>query len=83
MKKNPISSGFYFVNSALAMCDQVHVYGFWPFDTSIDGRRVQYHYFDDVPFTKNHNMTTELRTIVAMHQLGLLRLHVGNCTDLS
>ena len=81
--KKFLSTGFYFVNSALAMCDSVHVYGFWPFDTSIDGRRVHYHYFDDITFKKAHDMTTEFRTIVAMHQLGLLRLHVGNCTDLS
>ena len=33
--KKLISTGFYFVNSALAMCDQVHVYGFWPFDFTI------------------------------------------------
>ena len=75
-----MSTGFYFLSSALELCDRVHLYGFWPFKASPEGRDLRYHYFDDVEL-KSHDMTTEFRTIVAMHQLGLLRLHVGNCTD--
>ena len=82
LKRRP-SSGFYFVSVALALCTDVHVYGFWSFDTGPDGRAIPYHYYDKIGKTKAHNMSFEFRMMVAMHQLGLLHLHVDRCIKTS
>ena len=79
--KSTLSTGFYFVTSALGLCDQVNVYGFWPFNTTADGRTLTYHYHDNITFTDHHSMSSEFLYITAMHDLGLLQLHVGNCSS--
>ena len=79
--KNKSSSGFYFINTALALCSEVHVFGFWPFNVTTDGSPAPYHYYNDLTFTKSHDMPYELRVIIAMHHFGLLRLHVGKCSE--
>ena len=80
--KSILSTGFYFVTSALDLCDQVNVYGFWPFNTTADGRTLAYHYYhDDITLTEHHSMPSEFLYLAAMHDLGLLQLHVGNCSS--
>ena len=79
--KARFSTGFYFVSNALTLCDEVHLYGFWPFNTSLEGRTLHYHYHDQIVPSTVHNMTVEFRILIAMHQVGLLRLHVGKCTE--
>ena len=81
MTKKRFSTGFYFVSNALTLCDEVHLYGFWPFSTSLEGRKLQYHYHGDIGPGKTHDITVEFRILIAMHQLGLLRLHIGKCTE--
>ena len=81
MKKRP-STGFYFISVALALCTDVHLYGFWPFDRGPDGRPVPYHYYDKLNITVVHDMASEFKIMVAMHQLGLLHLHVDKCTNM-
>ena len=76
-----MSSGFYFVNCALALCQRVTIFGFWPFRESADGRPLAYHYFDKIPWKKAHDMSLEFKILVAMHHHGLLQLHSGNCTN--
>ena len=75
------SSGFYFISTALALCDDVQVFGFWPFNISADGRTVYNHYYNKLDFTKTHNMSYEFKVLIAMHHYGLLRMHVGKCND--
>ncbi|XP_072045942.1 alpha-2,8-sialyltransferase 8F-like isoform X2 [Amphiura filiformis] len=82
--KTMLSTGFYFVNVALDICDRVNVFGFWPFDRSADGKPLLYHYsHDDIPFpfADHHNMSYEFKLLAAMHSEGLLQLHMGNCTN--
>ncbi|XP_072021438.1 alpha-2,8-sialyltransferase 8F-like isoform X1 [Amphiura filiformis] len=79
MKKMP-STGFYIVNCALALCKNVHIFGFWPLKKTLDGRIAPYHYYNEV-VGKSHDFSTELKWILTMHHFGLLKLHVGNCTD--
>lgn len=73
------SSGFYFISTALALCDDVQVFGFWPFNISADGRTIYNHYYNKLDFTTNHDMSYEFKVIIAMHHYGLLRMHVGKC----
>ena len=77
-----LSSGFYFVNCALALCQRVNIFGFWPFQESVDGRPLSYHYFNEMPWKiRQHDMPYEFKILVAMHHHGLLQLHSGNCTN--
>ena len=81
MTKRP-STGFYFISVALALCTDVHLYGFSPFDRGLDGwKPVSYHYYDNLNITVAHDMVYEFKTMVSMHQLGLLHLHVDKCTN--
>ncbi|XP_072165987.1 uncharacterized protein [Diadema setosum] len=75
------STGFYIVHVALQLCEEIHVYGFWPFPLRLDAgfERVPYHYFDDILLNKKHGMSSEFSTLLQYHELGLLRLHTGKC----
>ncbi|XP_071484144.1 uncharacterized protein [Diadema antillarum] len=75
------STGFYMVHVAMQLCEETHVYGFWPFPLRLDTgfERVPYHYFDDVLLEKKHGMNSEFSNLLQYHELGLLRLHTGKC----
>ncbi|XP_072172529.1 CMP-N-acetylneuraminate-poly-alpha-2,8-sialyltransferase-like [Diadema setosum] len=83
--KAALSTGFYLTQMALTVCEETHLYGFWPFPVYFDEepgdmRQVPYHYFDDLKFSKAHDMNHEFLVLLQMHKLGLLRLHVGKCS---
>jgi hypothetical protein len=60
-----MSTGFYVAHLSLAMCEETHLYGFWPFGSTVEDspidlvngnntisfhtRKVRYHYFDNLP----------------------------------
>uniref|UniRef100_A0A673GMC0 ST8 alpha-N-acetyl-neuraminide alpha-2,8-sialyltransferase 7.1 n=1 Tax=Sinocyclocheilus rhinocerous TaxID=307959 RepID=A0A673GMC0_9TELE len=48
LKSIRLSSGFMLINTALELCEDVHVYGFWPFDTNLQDIPVPYHYYDQM-----------------------------------
>lgn len=88
--ENMLSSGFYFISSALMLCDELHVYGFWPFKyvtTTNDGTVISapksfpYHYYDTVGWKGVHNMPREFKYLVGLHELGALQLHIGKCGE--
>ncbi|XP_071497578.1 alpha-N-acetylneuraminide alpha-2,8-sialyltransferase-like [Diadema antillarum] len=77
-----MSTGFYVTNFALTICDELHLYGFWPFPTEISGetmRSVPYHYFDGATFTTSHAMADEFMNLLQLHELGILQLHTHEC----
>ncbi|XP_071484412.1 CMP-N-acetylneuraminate-poly-alpha-2,8-sialyltransferase-like [Diadema antillarum] len=81
LRKRP-STGLYLVGVAATMCEEIHLYGFWPFPVEMRGdafTEVPYHYFDKVPFTNHHNADTEFRIILQMHMHGVVNLHTGVC----
>ena len=73
-----LTPGFYMASSALDLCDEVHLYGFWPFAVALDGHKVPYHYFD-TELPSLHNFNQEYRVLVRMHQMGLIKLQFGPC----
>ena len=76
-----LTTGFYFVTSALTLCNELNLFGFWPFTESPDGRQVRYHYYNNVVLeTKIHDISMEWKYIVALHHAGLANVHAGNCT---
>lgn len=85
LKKRP-SSGFYLTSVALSHCDEVHLYGFWPFSDILDSKKkpLPYHYFDNLSYDFKakklaHTMNVEFSLLVQLHLLGVIKIHVGEC----
>lgn len=80
-----LSTGFYLVTTAIQLCDEVHIYGFWPFSARYTDERadVPYHYFDDLGFhvaKSTHSMDREFNVLLQLHTLGVVHLNVGTCS---
>ncbi|XP_071800166.1 alpha-N-acetylneuraminate alpha-2,8-sialyltransferase ST8SIA3-like isoform X1 [Asterias amurensis] len=83
------TTGFYMTHLALTMCEETHLYGFWPFPYRVPDRvtdpwtntmrNVKYHYFDKIGSNKAHSMNDEFAVLLQMHVMGLLKLHVRDC----
>ncbi|XP_078689013.1 alpha-2,8-sialyltransferase 8B-like [Branchiostoma floridae x Branchiostoma belcheri] len=77
------SSGFYYTSVALELCDQVNIYGFWPFRTDREGRPVRYHYYKSVDSgglnNSWHEMDKEFEKLSQLHNQGVLQVITGNC----
>eukprot|EP00057_Strongylocentrotus_purpuratus_P003297 XP_003726357.1 PREDICTED: uncharacterized protein LOC100889741 [Strongylocentrotus purpuratus] len=80
VSKTP-STGFFMTHAALELCEETHLYGFWPFPLRLDSgfERVPYHYFDDLVVSKRHGMSDEFSVFLQYHELGILRIHTGKC----
>ena len=74
------STGFYFVTCAIVLCEEVNLFGFWPFGKALDGRNVSSHYYDQTKLTTHHDMPYEWTLLLSMHHYGLLKLHNNNCS---
>ncbi|XP_018411219.1 PREDICTED: alpha-2,8-sialyltransferase 8E isoform X3 [Nanorana parkeri] len=76
-----ISSGLILVTTALELCDEVHLYGFWGFPMNPSGIFITHHYYDNVkPRPGFHAMPSELFNFIHMHSKGILRVHTGSCS---
>ncbi|XP_070577404.1 alpha-N-acetylneuraminide alpha-2,8-sialyltransferase-like [Ptychodera flava] len=84
-----LSSGAVLLPGIFHFCQEVHLYGYWPFSEDNDGNPVQYHYFDANAVMQSaqkikqnyHNMPSEFQQIVDLHNAGVLQLHVGKCSS--
>ncbi|XP_077988509.1 alpha-N-acetylneuraminide alpha-2,8-sialyltransferase-like [Glandiceps talaboti] len=74
-----LSTGFYFISVVIELCDNIQVYGFWPFKNGPDNTTVHYHYYDNVVISNTHNFSLEFLMIFELHQLGVLKLTVDPC----
>ncbi|XP_051956423.1 alpha-2,8-sialyltransferase 8F-like [Xyrauchen texanus] len=80
LKEVRLSTGFMLISVALELCEQVHVYGFWPFDSDLQQRTVPYHYYDQrVPSRRMHAMPEEFQRLLQLHSQGALTLHLQPC----
>ncbi len=71
LKEKRLSTGFMSVNIALELCDDVYLYGFWPFDISLNRQTFQHHYFNNKPpkpFV--HTMPEEFVHLLQLHSQG-------------
>ncbi|XP_035661957.1 CMP-N-acetylneuraminate-poly-alpha-2,8-sialyltransferase-like [Branchiostoma floridae] len=75
------STGTIMFALAASLCDQIHLYGFYPFGKDKYGRRIKYHYYGRVGNLRNHNMTEEYRAFQVLHQRKALVLHTEPCDD--
>ncbi|XP_037545178.1 alpha-2,8-sialyltransferase 8F [Nematolebias whitei] len=76
-----LSTGIIMTSLALELCENVNLYGFWPFSihpyTLLD---LTNHYYDDRKTkVKVHAMPDEFNFLLRLHGQGVLRLHLGGC----
>lgn len=80
LKEKRLSTGFMSVNMALELCDDVHLYGFWPFDINLKQQTLQHHYYDNKPPNPFvHAMPEEFVHLLQLHSQGALTLHLQPC----
>ncbi|XP_061781033.1 alpha-2,8-sialyltransferase 8B [Nerophis lumbriciformis] len=78
------TTGLLMYTMATRFCQEIHLYGFWPFPHDPQGKAVKYHYYDALKYeytssSSPHTMPLEFRTLSALHRRGALRLHTGSC----
>ncbi|XP_051517519.1 alpha-2,8-sialyltransferase 8E-like [Myxocyprinus asiaticus] len=81
LKEIRLSTGFMLVNVALELCDDVHIYGFWPFDIDLLQQPLPHHYYDNkAPHQFMHAMPEEFIRLLQLHSQGALTLHIQPCS---
>nr|XP_023671133.1 alpha-2,8-sialyltransferase 8B-like [Paramormyrops kingsleyae] len=80
------TTGLLMYTMATRFCEEIHLYGFWPFSHDAQGNAVKYHYYDSLTYgytsrTSPHTMPLEFRTLSRLHALGVLQLHTGSCRN--
>ncbi|XP_048877467.1 sia-alpha-2,3-Gal-beta-1,4-GlcNAc-R:alpha 2,8-sialyltransferase-like [Brienomyrus brachyistius] len=81
-----LSTGILMYTLASAMCEELHLFGFWPFGWDpISGKGLPYHYFDKkgAKFTtkwqESHQLPAEFKLLHTLHTEGVVRLSVAPC----
>ncbi|KAM6967071.1 alpha-2,8-sialyltransferase 8F [Tautogolabrus adspersus] len=76
-----LSTGIIMASIALEVCENVHLYGFWPFSNHPYGLYdLMHHYYDNRQGKKRfHAMPTEFELLLKLHSQGVLKLHLGDC----
>ena len=68
---------------AVSLCKKVNLYGFWPFTKDLEGNQVPYHYYDDIKLGNasfaTHAFSEEFRTLLQLHEDGIVNLQVHPC----
>ncbi|CAM4674034.1 unnamed protein product [Leuciscus chuanchicus] len=77
-----LSTGFLLISTALELCEHVHIYGFWPFDSDLQDQPIPYHYYDlKRPHPYMHKMPEEFVRLLQLHSQGALTLHLQPCSS--
>ncbi|OCT75631.1 alpha-2,8-sialyltransferase 8F [Xenopus laevis] len=75
-----LSTGLMITSAAIELCEEVKLYGFWPFSKNLDGKPISHHYYDNVlPKPGFHAMPKEFYQVLQLHHKGVLRLQIGKC----
>uniref|UniRef100_A0AAZ3NYL7 CMP-N-acetylneuraminate-poly-alpha-2,8-sialyltransferase n=1 Tax=Oncorhynchus tshawytscha TaxID=74940 RepID=A0AAZ3NYL7_ONCTS len=78
------STGLLMYTLATRFCDEIHLYGFWPFPRDANGNMVKYHYYDMLKYryfsnASPHRMPLEFKTLKMLHSKGALKLTTSKC----
>ncbi|GAA6109534.1 alpha-N-acetylneuraminide alpha-2,8-sialyltransferase-like [Tachysurus ichikawai] len=78
-----LSNGIMMVILALKLCNNIHLYGFWPFEIhTYTHRQLSNHYYDDKPLNHRvHAMPAEFDALLNLHKEGVIHLHTGECMN--
>ncbi|XP_040288975.1 alpha-2,8-sialyltransferase 8F [Bufo bufo] len=75
-----LSTGFMITSAAIELCEDVKLYGFWPFSKNPNGKPISHHYYDNqLPKPGFHAMPKEFYQILQLHYKGVLKLQIGEC----
>uniref|UniRef100_A0A8C5WLE7 ST8 alpha-N-acetyl-neuraminide alpha-2,8-sialyltransferase 6 n=1 Tax=Leptobrachium leishanense TaxID=445787 RepID=A0A8C5WLE7_9ANUR len=75
-----LSTGLMITSAAIELCEEVRLYGFWPFSKNLDGKPISHHYYDNqLPKPGFHAMPKEFYQLLQLHYKGVLKLQVGEC----
>ncbi|XP_078576949.1 alpha-N-acetylneuraminide alpha-2,8-sialyltransferase-like [Branchiostoma floridae x Branchiostoma japonicum] len=80
-----ITTGLYLISSALTLCEEVTVYGFWPFPFTEFGKKVPFHYWVGhiflLPRERGvvYDMAAEFMQIRELHRKGVVRVVTDKC----
>ncbi|XP_006817393.1 alpha-N-acetylneuraminide alpha-2,8-sialyltransferase-like [Saccoglossus kowalevskii] len=77
-----LSTGMILTSIALSLCDEVRLYGFWPFSVDLTGKLSPMHYTNDITwssYTNAHDFPHEFQQLTELHSEGVLRLQVSAC----
>ncbi|KAM9456972.1 alpha-2,8-sialyltransferase 8F-like [Clarias gariepinus] len=77
-----LSTGIMMASMALELCNNVYLYGFWPFETHpYTYQHLSNHYYDNRLANKVHAMPAEFESLLNLHNKGVINLHLGKCTN--
>uniref|UniRef100_UPI00398F7585 alpha-2,8-sialyltransferase 8F-like n=1 Tax=Pristiophorus japonicus TaxID=55135 RepID=UPI00398F7585 len=79
VKEKRLSSGFIILSAAMELCEEVWVYGFWPFSKDVHGNQFHHHYYDNMMPGKIHSMPNEFYKLLQLHMKGIVKLHTDKC----
>ncbi|XP_075041062.1 alpha-N-acetylneuraminate alpha-2,8-sialyltransferase ST8SIA3 [Mixophyes fleayi] len=81
-----LSTGILMYTLASSICEEIHLYGFWPFGWDPNtGKDLPYHYYDKkgTKFTtkwqESHQLPAEFKLLYKMHREGLTKLTLSHC----
>ncbi|XP_031795767.1 alpha-2,8-sialyltransferase 8F isoform X1 [Sarcophilus harrisii] len=75
-----LSSGLMITSAAIELCENVKLYGFWPFSKTTNDTPINHHYYDnELPKPGFHAMPIEYREILQLHGKGVLKLQFSKC----
>ncbi|XP_051872141.1 alpha-2,8-sialyltransferase 8F-like [Pristis pectinata] len=79
INENRLSSGFLILSAALEMCDEVQLYGFWPFSKDMHGNQFFHHYYDNILPKKVHSFANEFYKLLLLHVKGIVKVQAEQC----
>ncbi|CAH1229043.1 ST8SIA6 [Branchiostoma lanceolatum] len=74
-----VSTGLLMASVATQICEEVHLYGFWPFHSDRNNRRLTEHYYDNALPSNAHKISEEFKQLQRLHNTGVLRLTTTAC----
>jgi alpha-N-acetyl-neuraminate alpha-2,8-sialyltransferase (sialyltransferase 8F) len=75
-----LSTGLMITSVAVELCENVKLYGFWPFSKTIEDTPISHHYYDNtLPKRGFHQMPKEYNQILQLHVKGILKLQFSKC----
>ncbi|XP_042191927.1 sia-alpha-2,3-Gal-beta-1,4-GlcNAc-R:alpha 2,8-sialyltransferase [Callorhinchus milii] len=83
-----LSTGILMYTLASSVCEEIHLYGFWPFAWDPNtGRELPYHYYDkkgtkfNTNWQETHQLPAEFKILFKMHTAGLTKLSLSPCVS--
>ncbi|KAI8507628.1 hypothetical protein Bbelb_150080 [Branchiostoma belcheri] len=74
------STGLLLVTVATQICDEVRLYGFWPFHSDRNNTRLTEHYYDNALPSNSHKISDEFKELQRLHNTEVTDLSVNLCS---